>query len=375
MSNVYDTTDQAGSRKQKGIAMSDDKLAVTWRDVPDTPVASVRFKGKHEGIDEHLDELSKLVGQRACGDPIVLYRGGGDMEVCLPVSGPVDGAECHTLEGGTMLCATFLGRRGTPETGEAIGKMFGELWRYTVEHHVGVTEEPWREVRVGDAGDDGAYAAELQVPMLLPKWIARLKGGLDRLAGEDVRRRVLEGSEALSPSSDSALKVAWMKGAMERLDDAVSDEGVRREILCGCSHVYPAERIAALKEDYERLGSVDALIDFIASDPGYEGAPYYRDPEREGNVVFIDKAPQEREKFEGATDPVVKRAAACHCPVVKAAILSGESISFTFCNCGAGWFKPLWERILGKSVEVVCEESVLRGDDRCHFAIHLPEGA
>ena len=52
----------------------------------------------------------------------------------------------------------------------------------------------------------------------------------------------------------------------------------------------------------------------------------------------------------------------------------GEEISFTFCNCGAGWFKPLWEGILGEPVDVVCEESVLRGDDRCHFAIHLPEG-
>jgi hypothetical protein len=355
-----------------------DALAVTWKTVPDTLVASIRFQGKHEDAGAHIGRLSKLAGSSAADELIILYRGGGDMEVCLPVSSPVegDGVVSRTLEGGTMLCAPFRGRLGSQETGKAIGEMFGRLWRHTIEHHIGVTEEPWREVRAGaGTSDDVEYAAELQVPMLLPKWIGRLRDGLDRLAGEDTRRRVLDGSEGLSPSSDPALKVAWMKGAMERLDAAVEDEGVRREILCGCAHVYPKERIAKLKGDYERLGGVDAILDFIASDPGYDGAPYYRDSDRERNVILIDKAPQEREKFEGATDPVVKRAAACHCPIVKAAILRGEEISFTFCNCGAGWFKPVWEGILGKQVEVICEESVLHGDDRCHFAIYLPEDA
>ena len=358
--------------------MPNDELAVTWKTVPDTLVASVRFQGKHGDIGGHLERLSTLAGSSVAGEPIVLYRGGDDMEVCLPVSRPVegDGVASRTLEGGVMLCAPFRGRAGSTETGEAVGEMFGRLWRHTVEHHVGVTEEPWREVRVGgDAGDEGAYAAELQVPMLLPKWIARLRDGLDRLAGEDTKRRVLEGSESLSPSSDPVLKIAWMKGAMERLDASVEDESVRREIICGCAHVYPRERIAKLRKDYERLGGVDALLEFIAGDPGYDGAPYYRDADREGNVIFIDKIPQEREKSENATDPVVRRAAACHCPIVKAAILRGEEISFTFCSCGAGWFKPVWEGILEKPVDVVCEESVLRGDDRCHFAIYLPEDA
>jgi hypothetical protein len=90
-----------------------------------------------------------------------------------------------------------------------------------------------------------------------------------------------------------------------------------------------------------------------------EGAPYYRDPERGDDVIFIDKAPQEAAKHKEATDPAVKRAAACHCPIIKAAIQRGEKISPTFCNCGTGWFKPLWEAVLGRPVRITCEESVL----------------
>ncbi len=367
--------------------MSSGELNITWRDVPDTLVASIRFKGKHEEIGERLQELSKSVGSRVCGRPFVLHRGGGDMEVCLPVTESADddsvegretgesaGIAFGTLEGAVMMCAPFSGDIDSEETGKVLGEKFGELWRYTVEHHIGVTEEPWREV-FPDCDLDGAgvYIAELQVPMLLPKWLGRLHDGLDRLAGVAVRHHVLGGSDELSPSSDPSVKIAWMKGAMARLDAAVDDEDRRREIMCGCAHVYPKKQIAKLKSDYERLGSVDALIEDIAQDPGYGGAPYYRDPARSGNVIFIDKNPQEREKHEAATDPAVKRAAACHCPVVKAAILAGEDVSFTFCSCGTGWFKPLWETVVEAPVKVVCEGSVLRGDESCKFAIYLPE--
>ncbi|MFH1502834.1 MAG: hypothetical protein ABIG03_07275 [Candidatus Eisenbacteria bacterium] len=367
--------------------MSGGEPNITWRDVPDMLVASIRFNGKHEEIGKQLETLSKSAGSRACGRPFVLHRGGGDMEVCLPVTEPAEddgvGGSSRggpdeiiygTLEGALMMCAPFGGDHGSDETGGALGKTFGDLWRYAIEHHIGVTEEPWREEFLDhEPGGVGAYSAELQVPMLLPKWLERLKVGLDRHAGASVRQHVLGGSDGLSPRSDPSSKVAWMKGAMARLDSAVEDEDKRREIMCGCAHVYPKGHTAKLKNDYERLGSIDALLDDIAEDPGYGGAPYYRDPERDGNVIFIEKNPQEREKHETATDPRVKRAAACHCPVVKAAILAGEDISFTFCNCGTGWFKPLWESIVEAPVKVVCEGSVLKGDESCKFAIHLPE--
>jgi len=358
--------------------VADEGLTVSFRTVGDMLIAGIRFEGRYEEIAGYLEKLERAVGSRANGDPMAIYHGRGRIEVAFPVREPVEGAgvASRTLEGAVMLTHPHRGRYASQDAGEKLGEMWGKLWRYTVEHHIGVTEEPWREVYIEDDADDpGLYTAELQIPMLLPKWIARLRNGLGRHAGEEVVRHVLAGSEELSPSSESSAKVAWMKGAMARLDESVPDDDVRREIVGGCAHVYPEDVIAKLKADYERLGSIDALLEAMREDPGYEGAPYYREPGREENVIFIDKVPQEREKFEAATDPRVKRAAACHCPVIKAAILADETISPTFCHCATGWFRPVWETLLGKAVKVVCEESVLQGHDRCHFAIHLSEDA
>ena len=358
--------------------MADEGLTVDFRTVGDMLIAGVRFEGGYEEIAGHLENLEREVGSRAVGVPLAIYHGRGRIEIAVPVRGPVEsaGVTSRTLPGGLMLTHPHRGRYGSEEAGKELGEMWGKLWRYTVEHHIGVTEEPWREVYLEDDPDDpGAYTSELQIPMLLPKWLARLRDGLGRHVGEEVVRYVLEGSEGLSPASDSSEKVAWMKGAMARLDESVPDDDARREIVSGCAHVYPEDVIAKLKADYERLGSIDALLESMREDPGYEGAPYYRDPDREGNVIFIDKVPQERQKHEAATDPRIKRAAACHCPVIKAAILADEAIPPTFCHCATGWFRPVWETLVGGPVKVVCEESVLQGHDRCRFAIYLPEDA
>ena len=356
--------------------MANDQLNVHWKTVDDTLVATIRFQGKYEEIGDYFTKLEDVVGPHTDGGRIVIYRGGGTMEVCLPVREPVESGEVtsRVLEGGEVLCTTFRGTYGSEESGKELGTRFGAMWQYTIEHHIGVSEAPWREVHLGDDPENpGAYTSELQVPMLLPKWLERFDESLGQFAGDEVRRDVLAGSESLTPASDTDEKIAWVKGAMERLDAAVPDPDTRREIVCRCAHIYPAAQIEKLKSKYEELGGLEPFMAWLKEDPGYEGAPYYRDPERADGVIFIDKAPQQGEKFKEATEPAVKRAAACHCPIIKATILRGEEVSPTFCNCGAGWFKPLWEAILGHPVKVTCEESVLQGHDRCKFAIYLDE--
>jgi len=362
-----------------------DRNDVFTKSVPDTLVASIRFHGKVDAIGDAFHRLWRAVKGRIAGPAMCLYHSGSlergfDLEVCFPVSSRVDAGEVRsrTLEGGDMLCTVHRGPYGPPEAAVSLAKTWDRFWRYAAEHHVGIDEGPEREVYVEDHNTQGdhpeRFATELQVPLLLPRWLRCFEKGLDRRAGEAVRRRVMEGSERLSPIGDVRERYEWTRRAVERLDAAVPDEDARREIMAGCAHVYPREQREWLKGQYRRLGSVDALIEFLNADPGYEGAPYYRDPSRPGNVILIDKKPQQRKKYDETTDPVAKRAAACHCPTIKAAILAGEEIPFTFCGCGTGWFKPVWEEIVGAPVRVVCEESVLNGGDRCRFAIYLPDG-
>ena len=51
----------------------------------------------------------------------------------------------------------------------------------------------------------------------------------------------------------------------------------------------------------------------------------------------------------------------------------GERLPASYCYCGAGYYKDMWEYILGSPVEVEVLTSVLQGDDECSIAICLPD--
>jgi len=50
-----------------------------------------------------------------------------------------------------------------------------------------------------------------------------------------------------------------------------------------------------------------------------------------------------------------------------------QGMPVDFCNCGSGWFRQQWEGATGRPVRVDVLQSVLRGDEKCEFAIHLAE--
>jgi len=43
-----------------------------------------------------------------------------------------------------------------------------------------------------------------------------------------------------------------------------------------------------------------------------------------------------------------------------------------YCLCGSGWFRQLWEGVLGVEVRISVERSVAAGDEDCTFIVHLP---
>jgi hypothetical protein len=95
---------------------------------------------------------------------------------------------------------------------------------------------------------------------------------------------------------------------------------------------------------------------------------------RDGSVLYVSKIPYNTKQFLAETDPTMKRYYACHCPWAREAIKSGDvKLDPIFCNCSGGFSKKPWEVIFGETLEVEVLESVLLGDMRCRFAIHLPE--
>jgi hypothetical protein len=111
------------------------------------------------------------------------------------------------------------------------------------------------------------------------------------------------------------------------------------------------------------------------ADTSDRGLSWYEDPRRKGRTILVAKNPADREGHAAARTARERRAACCHCGLVKRTILDERELPAEWCHCGGGWYAQLWEGILGRPVRVEVLESVLGGDERCRFAIHLPPGA
>jgi hypothetical protein len=58
----------------------------------------------------------------------------------------------------------------------------------------------------------------------------------------------------------------------------------------------------------------------------------------------------------------------CYCGSVSR---TKEPISATFCYCSCGWFKKLFESVLGVPTRVVLKGSIIQGDEQCEFRIRI----
>ncbi len=95
---------------------------------------------------------------------------------------------------------------------------------------------------------------------------------------------------------------------------------------------------------------------------------------REGHTLYATKIPYDPDGFLRERDPDRKRYLACHCPLARESLASGRSdIPGIWCYCSAGYEKVLFDTLFGEPAEVTVLETLLNGDDRCRFAITIPE--
>lgn len=112
----------------------------------------------------------------------------------------------------------------------------------------------------------------------------------------------------------------------------------------------------------------DEVVQFVSNNQEIECGV------REGNIIYISKIPYNAVNFLAETDPTHKRYYACHCPWAREAIKNGNlRMNPIFCYCSGGFSKKPWEVVFGQTLQVEVLESVLKGDFRCRFAVHLPE--
>lgn len=221
-------------------------------------------------------------------------------------------------------------------------------------------------------------------------WLSKLSSCLDKIAGEDTRKKILQGSEKLTSDSQSDEIIEWTKQAMDRLD-ALVDEEKRIEIMTGCACQYPESDLQEIRKAYQQTKDIDLvhtmlqekflsflrdslkLSDEFVEDIANRG--WGLAGVRNGNTIIATKMPKSGnlEEYLKETGPKKRRALYCHCPRIREAIGLNTQISPTYCYCGAGFYKGIWEYILQQPVKIELLESVLQGDEVCKVTIHLPQ--
>jgi hypothetical protein len=110
----------------------------------------------------------------------------------------------------------------------------------------------------------------------------------------------------------------------------------------------------------------DEVLEFVKSDPEMEGG------RREGNKIYITKIPYNAVRYLHETDAKMKRYYACHCPLLREAILNDQPISPDVCYCSLGHASHYLAG-LGQELQGEVLESAVKGDTRCRFVFYLPD--
>lgn len=340
---------------------------ILYKKLEPTQIACIKTRiDTRDQIPPLLERLRAICGDAIVGDALVIFHGGAVkdgflIEAAFPVKNAVDMGEVHTrtLEAAPALVQLHYGAHQTIR--ETVLKIYEYLGQ-----HAWTTSLFRREIyRVLDPIEPEKNITEVQA--ILHEWDCLLAEGAEKVLGTVARQRLMQGIESITPDASFDDYLAWIQGAIERLDALTDDEEKKCQVVSHCAHVFPQERIDHLRAVYQQGEFDDILREMYTDDFWYEK------PVRRDNVIYMRKNPYNPEGYENATTPAERRKAYCHCPFVHPYLDEiPAKLSPTFCFCGAGWYRRLWEGILGQPVKIEHVETLLKGNDQCTLTITLP---
>ncbi len=221
---------------------------------------------------------------------------------------------------------------------------------------------------------------------------------LSEVVGEEKSKKILQGIDFPVLGTLSVKKPVITKKVIQRLEESL-DEKTCHKILVSNLHGIPKESYNKQREKFLETKNVDEylaerhanfiktlekhrddqtlfytqevdneVVEHVKNNPQIEGGV------RKGNILYAEKIPYLTKKFLNETDENLKKYFYCHCAWVREALKTGETdVPSKFCKCSAGYYKNQWDVILDQPVDVEVLETILDGDSRCLFAIHLPE--
>jgi hypothetical protein len=326
---------------------------------------------KREQILPLINRLWAACGDAVSGPAMVIFHGGAVkegflIEAAFPVSRAVETGEVHTrlLEAAPAITMMHYGEHQTIR--ESVLKVYAFIGQ-----HAWTTSLFRREIYpVLNGAEPEKNVTEVQV--VLHEWNRLLAEGAENVLGAGARETIMRGIESITPESSFEEYITWIQGAIERLDGLTSNEEQKCQVVSYCAHIFPQDRIDHLRTIYEQ-GDIDAVLREM-----YRDDFWYEKPVRRGKVIYMRKNPFDPEGYASAATPDGRRKAYCHCPFVRPYLSENatqqktSALSPTFCYCGAGWYRRLWEGILGKLVIIEHVETLLKGNDQCTLSITLP---
>ncbi len=353
--------------------MSLEKVGITLKEVGGMPFASIRANVKdRDQVGALIEELRQSILEGNIAGPAWMiryfvhsYAEGFDAEIGFPVIQPVETARITTR----MLPTLEVLAKVSPGVGAPLGETYQALFSLQQSHGL-ISDEYLIEIFIDN---DDPQGNQIEVCLVRHQWEQLFRESLTREMGTVVGEAVLPGDNLIFVDSLIDERFKWAKAAVDRLDK-VSDDYQRYEVLSACSHIFPPAQAEKLRivyqQEFAHTGNmqlaVDQVIQFMSDDPGWPSGNTYR----EGNIIYTTKRPSDPEGYARATTNLERKQAYCFCPIISAHLEDG--MSPTFCYCSAGWERKQWETALNERVRVDIVKSLLKGNEVCTFAVHLP---
>ena len=171
--------------------------------------------------------------------------------------------------------------------------------------------------------------------------IGNLAKNIEKETNPDVLQKVMQNVEQFESTFDRVKKAEWIKGAIERLEHEVGKEKSLK-IMENCGRDC-CRKHARYKKLIKESKSIEEFLDKLSTG-GFQ-------------FKLKDKS------------TVVGEYNKCYCYQVKQT--KKPFPTKTYCHCGAGHIKEIFESFLEKPVDVELVQSVITGAGSCKFLIHI----
>jgi hypothetical protein len=186
--------------------------------------------------------------------------------------------------------------------------------------------------------------------------IDEIGGRIEQFAGTNIRKKVMEGSDKITASSDMKKVALWVKSAIDRLD-ASTDLAKREQIMLACGYNCFKTNKRPMEMAKDRRQKYQTEEAFLAAE--IRKPPKGFRLEKDGNVLSQYYTPR---SFGSGMR--------CYCSLMRK-LPEGATVSSTYCQCSRGFVEKYWEGILGRRVKVELGDTAISGADECKFIIHL----